>query len=54
MPRDFLKQALIDRTRQGPVHWEMIVTIGEPGDPEDDPTILWPKDRKDVRFGESE
>jgi catalase len=51
MPRDFLEQALIMRTRQGPVHWDMLVTIGEPGDPQDNPTILWPKNRKELRVG---
>jgi catalase len=51
MPRDFYEQALIERTRQGPVHWDMIVTIGEPGDPEENPTILWPKDRKEIKAG---
>jgi catalase len=29
----------------------MLVTIGQPGDPEDDPTVLWPDDRKEVRAG---
>ena len=33
MPRDFLQQALIDRVKQGPVKWDMWVTIGKPGDP---------------------
>ena len=42
MPRDFLEQALIDRVKQGPVKWDMWVTVGEPGDPETDPTVLWP------------
>ena len=51
MPSDFLEQALIERTQRGPVLWDMIVTIGEPGDPETDPTVLWPKDRKEVRAG---
>jgi catalase len=41
MPREFLEAAFRDRVKQGPVRWEMIVTIGEPGDPEDDPTVLW-------------
>src|ERR1700741_4103644 len=39
-PREFLEAALRDRVRQGPVRWEMMVTIGEPGDSEDDPTVL--------------
>ena len=51
MPRDFLEQALINRTRQGSVRWDMQLTIGEPGDPQDDPTILWPKDRKELNVG---
>jgi catalase len=50
-PRDFLEQVLITRTQQGPVRWEMLLTIGEPGDPEDDPTILWPKERKEIKVG---
>jgi catalase len=29
----------------------MLLTIGEPGDPERDPTILWPKERKDLKVG---
>src|SRR5258708_16382294 len=29
----------------------MLVTIGQPGDSEDDPTILWPNNRKEVRAG---
>ena len=51
MPRDFLEQALIDRVKQGPVKWDMWVTIGEPGDPETDPTVLWPSDRKEFKAG---
>jgi len=50
-PTDFLEKALIDRTRQGPVRWDMFLTIGEPGYPETDPTILWPKDRKELKVG---
>jgi catalase len=51
MPADFLEQALINRTRRGPVHWDMLLTLGEPGDPEDDPTILWPSDRRELKVG---
>jgi catalase len=51
MPADFLEKALIERTKQGPVRWDMWVTIGEPGDPEIDPTLLWPKGRKEVKAG---
>lgn len=48
---DFLEQALIARVRQGPVRWDMMVAIGERGDPETDPTRLWPQDRKEIRAG---
>jgi catalase len=51
MPSDFLEQALIKRTRQGAVRWDMLLTIGEPGDPEDDPTIAWPKGRTEINVG---
>jgi catalase len=51
MPRDFLEKALIERMRKGPAHWDLILTIGEPGDAEDNPTILWPKNRKEVKAG---
>lgn len=48
---NFLEQALIDRTQKGPVHWDMLVSIGQPGDPEDNPTLLWPADRKQFKAG---
>ena len=51
MPRDFLEQALISRTTRGPVRWDMLVSIGEPGDPADDATILWPANRKELKAG---
>ena len=50
-PTDFLEKALIDRTRKGPARWDMLLTIGEPGDPQNDPTILWPKERKELKVG---
>jgi catalase len=50
-PADFLEQALIDRTQHGPVRWSMRLTIGEAGDPEDDPTVDWPTNRKELTAG---
>ena len=50
-PHDFLDDAFRERLKEGPIHWHMIVTIGEPGDPEDDPTILWPSGRREIRAG---
>jgi len=50
-PPNFLEQRLIERTRRGPVRWDMMVTIGKPGDTEDNPTVLWPKDRQEIKAG---
>ena len=51
MPNDFLEPALIARTMQGPVQWDMLLTIGQAGDPEDDPTLAWPHERKELKAG---
>jgi len=48
---DFLEPALMERVKQGPVRWDMVVTIGAPGDPETDPTLAWPTDRQEVKVG---
>jgi len=50
-PPNFLEQKLIERAKHGPVRWNMMVTIGVPGDPEDNATLAWPKDRKEVKAG---
>jgi catalase len=50
-PQQFLEANLIERVRRGPVHWDMIVTIGEAGDPETDSTKLWPEDRHEITAG---
>jgi catalase len=48
---NFLDDALFERVRRGLVQWDMLVTIGEPGDTETDPTRTWPTDRRTVRAG---
>lgn len=50
-PPNFLEQALIDRVKSGPVRYDMMLTIGMPGDPENDPTLAWPEDRKQLKAG---
>ena len=50
-PHDFLEKNFIDRTRKGPAVWDMIVFVGEPGDPQDNPTLAWPESRKHFRAG---
>jgi catalase len=51
VPRDFLEQRLIARVSEGPVRWDMLVYVGEPGDPEDNPTLTWPESRKHFKAG---
>jgi catalase len=51
MPADFLEPALLERVGRGPARWTMILTIGEPGDPENDPTLLFPENRTEVEVG---
>lgn len=48
---NFLEQALIGRAQQGPVRWDMLVSIGMAGDPQDDPTQTWPEGRKEIKVG---
>lgn len=50
-PHDFLEKNLIERTRKGPAVWDMIVYIGAPGDPQDNPTLAWPETRKHFSAG---
>lgn len=51
LPRDFLERRLLERTRQGPMRWDMVAAIGEPGDAMDDPTQAWPENRKQLKLG---
>jgi catalase len=50
-PHDFLEKNLIERIRTGPAVWDMIVYVGEPGDPQDNPTLAWPGTRKHFTAG---
>ena len=50
-PHDFLEQNLIARTSKGPAVWDMIVSVGEPSDPQDNPTIAWPETRRHFKAG---
>ncbi len=50
-PKNFLDERLTARTRQAPIVWDMIVTLGEPGDSIDNPSIAWPSGRREVNVG---
>jgi catalase len=48
---DFLEQEIAERIRGGPLHWKMLVTVANPGDPTADPSQPWPQDRRAVEVG---
>ena len=48
---NFLEPALIERAKKGPILWDMVVSLGEPGDPETNATIAWPDTRRKFTAG---
>lgn len=48
---EFLIPALFERVKSSAIRWDMIVSLGEPGDTLDDPTILWPASRSEFNAG---
>jgi len=48
---DFLSQDILQRVAAGPLHWELMVTVANPGDATADPTKAWPADRRTVDVG---
>jgi catalase len=48
---DFLEQEITQRVAAGPLHWDLVVTVANFGDPTSDPTKAWPEDRKTVHAG---
>jgi catalase len=51
MPARFLDEDLIAKTKKGPVRWNMVLTIGEASDVQNNPTIYWPAERKTIQAG---
>ena len=48
---DYLQQDLADRLARGPATFTLSVQIAEDGDPTDDPTVVWPEERRRVDLG---
>ncbi|MFN4162051.1 MAG: catalase family peroxidase [Stenotrophomonas sp.] len=48
---DYLADEFAQRLAQGPVRWDMWVSIAEAGDPIDDPSQVWPAQRRQVKVG---
>ena len=51
VPDDFYKSVLTDRLAKGPARWDLLITLGQPGDVEDDPTAMWPPNRRQIKAG---
>ena len=48
---DYLADEFAQRLAQGPVRWDMWVTLAGDGDDINDPSIAWPGDRRRVKAG---
>jgi catalase len=48
---NFLDLDIMQRVAAHPQHWELVVTVANPGDPTSDPTKAWPTDRRAVDVG---
>ena len=46
-----MAQRLLERLRTGPVRWDMIVYVGQPGDTTDNASIAWPESRRHFKAG---
>src|ERR1700733_13337044 len=49
--KNYLFDALIAQVHAQPLHWRLILTVGQPGDPTADATLPWPPDRKQIDAG---
>jgi catalase len=49
--KNYLFDGLIAQLHAKPLHWHLILTIGQPGDSTADATAVWPPDRKQIDAG---
>ena len=47
----YLFDGLIASVHQHPLHWHLMIIIGQPGDRTDDPNIMWPEGREQMGVG---
>ena len=45
---DYLLEEVEERAAAGGVEFDLVVSLGEDGDPRDDPTAVWPEEREKV------
>jgi catalase len=51
LPTDFLEKALGETLKGGPIHFQVLVQLAEPGDVVDNATVSWPAEREEAEFG---
>lgn len=51
---DYLQEEMVERLSRGPVRFTLEVQIAIPGDPINDPSAAWPKERRTVTVGRYE
>jgi len=51
LDKNYLFHELIAQIHRQPLRWRLIVIVGKPGDPTNDPSIGWPADREQVDVG---
>lgn len=51
LPELYLPDELRSRLGKGPLAWDLIAALAEPGDPLDDPSKVWPAGRREVTLG---
>jgi catalase len=49
--KNYLFDAVIARVAQQKLQWHLVVTVGQAGDPTNDPTVPWPEGRERVDVG---
>jgi catalase len=49
--KNYLFHELITQLHRQPLRWRLLVIVGKPGDPTNDPSIGWPADREQVDVG---
>ena len=49
---DFLFDEIKQRVAKGPIKYQIVVQLAEPGDVTDDATVRWPEGRSHLKFGE--
>jgi catalase len=49
--KNYLFDALIAQIRRQPLRWQLIVIVGQPGDPTNNASVVWPEGREKVHVG---